>query len=135
MKRMQKALLAISAVCLATQLSAVNDPGFSLRNKSPKDIFIEIKSGNQPKRTAKLLSGGLLVHKIDLIESTSLVIQQVSGGAVYRYGFTVGKSLYLNWDGIRLYPQRGPLSGLTGKTDEGYPLKNNVKERDIFQTM
>lgn len=133
MKQLKNRVLGVGALCLTAAMSAVDNPGFALRNKSDVIVSVKVKNGAAPAKSFMLPSGGLSTFKIDITQSTTVTIGNTKGMLIAEYGFTVGKTLYLNWND-KIYPQRGPLMGLTSKTDEGYPLKNNVQERDIFRT-
>jgi hypothetical protein len=46
-----------------------------------------------------------------------------------------GKTKYVTWNPSKspfLYPQTGPLMGMTGKSDSGYPLSNNLAQSQII---
>ncbi|MBA3751835.1 hypothetical protein H0X06_03510 [Candidatus Dependentiae bacterium] len=50
------------------------------------------------------------------------------------YHFKPGKSIYVTLDkNGELRPQSGPLKGITGKTEAGFPLKNIVKKDEILR--
>lgn len=56
------------------------------------------------------------------------------GDKLVCYKFTPGKTVYIRVKGkmgdIEFGPQTGPLLGLKGKTERGYPLGSNVKKGD-----
>jgi hypothetical protein len=116
------------------------DPNFSLHNKSSKTIWIEINNGRGLWESAKALvmteADGILPDRfydktIDISKKTELAIYDNNKKVLAKVTFPLNKTIYINWDGATVYPQRGPLKGLTGKTDKKYSLKNNVKKGEI----
>lgn len=128
------AVMGISAVVHAV------DPGFSLHNKSNGAIAVVVDNGTSTFGKLKsfimteadtVLKDRFFDKQIDLSKKTTLSIFDKNGNAFYKAEFPLNKTIYVNWDGTKLYHQRGPLKGLTGKTDAGYSLKNNVKDIEI----
>lgn len=137
MKRLYMMLAMVAGAGLSSALSLAKtqaDPGFSLRNKTNNDVIVKVNNfslvGGQV--IERVRPGNLLVARIDISSPSSMVVFSAQKVPLFSYSFTPGKTLYLNWGATEgLYPQRGPLKGLTKKTDEGYPLKNNIKSADI----
>lgn len=136
--------LAIISICLmsaGTAQSMNQAPGFSIHNKSNKRILVEVKNniGLFDKMKAAVMTEAVEMavdafydKKIDITKKTEVVLYAVdTKQPVSKATFSPNKTIFINWDGQKIYPQRGPLKGLTGKTDKGYSLKNNVSARDI----
>jgi hypothetical protein len=145
--------------------------GFSLRNKSGKDIYVTAENDSL-LRGSNIASQFLQKHfgepdlyllknnkfldlQLNIEKPTKLTLYDCASldgcdikkaRKVIQATFTPNKTIYINWDGSKLYKQRGPLKGLGGKvkdagepitnliphaTDQGYNLSNNVDDNDI----
>ena len=142
-------VLFISSPSLATVQYSMNEGknttniGFSLHNKGSHAIYIDVrnekgleKAGNFLKNLVQkeadtVLKDRFLDKPIDISKDTTLIIYNKDGKEIYKATFTKNKTIYINWDGSKLYPQRGPLKGLTKATDAGYSLRKNVIQSDI----
>lgn len=119
---------------------AKDDPMFTLRNKSNNDVYVVVG----PEIEGITIQGHVqckLAHLGKLLEA-----KQYSTGyniilykdmfckvPIYKAKLMNGKNAYLNWDGKKLYPQKGPYLGITGKTDEGYSLKENITNIKVLE--
>lgn len=129
------------ALCGATARPMSNEPGFSLHNKSNKKILVQVQNnvGIVDKLKSGLVIEGVEVapnafydKKIDITKKTTMTLYTIENQRpYYRATFSLNKTIYVNWDGQKLYHQKGPLMGIMGKTDRGYSLKNNIADNDI----
>lgn len=117
-------------------------PGFEIYNKASTIITVRLVIGGTTQ-TAMVLPQQKFEFRIDLntpvrleLYDRGLTRQEVSSARPQR---TVsisapGKTKYLTWNPAKspyLYPQTGPLMGLLGKSESGYPLAINLKQSDI----
>jgi hypothetical protein len=116
-----------------------------------ESLFIEKRSG-QPDLYQ--LSGHMFLDlelniekptKLTLYDCTSLDSCDITKARkLIQATFTPNKTIYINWDGSKLYQQRGPLKSSGGKlkdtakampianaTEQGYDLSNNIDDSDI----
>lgn len=129
---------------MQTAVAADMGPGFSLHNKSKSFIYVRILNDPSFLDKAKKLvfdeGSGVLSQAfhdktIDISKSTELTIFNRDGKVLFEANFKPNKTIYVNWDDQhtpKLYPQRGPLLGVTKKTDKGYSLEKNVTQTDIL---
>ena len=117
------------------------EPTFHLKNKSTDTIQIDIKQDNTSLTGLKSVAkDGDLELTLDTSKPTFLEIHvcpnigQCYMGDHDTFIATVkaGKKVYLKFDGKSLVPQQG--STKTGKTTQGYDIKDNVTKRDISVT-
>lgn len=116
--------------------------GFSLQNKSGKEVYIQLVNGNALQRFGQKLSGNIerladgavAEMPLDTSKDTTLTLYRNNQGQAEKIvtaSFAKGKTIYINWDGKTLYKQKGPLGGLTNVNDNCYSLENNVSDADI----
>ncbi len=129
--------------------------GFSLHNKSSKTLYVTVENDSLIKEKGvsgflqktfggpnmyRVLKGAFLDLPLNIAKSTKLTLYDCSSldecdtssaRIIKRVTFTPNKTMYINWDGSKIYKQQGPLKGLTKATDKGYELNNNVIESDI----
>ncbi|MBA3954529.1 J domain-containing protein [Candidatus Dependentiae bacterium] len=140
-------LLVTTALLFFYSSSGKADANFELWNKLSTPIYYSLgKSTINPKDEAKnydllkLDSTKYTYATLDLNKKNQLILSlqepQINKPlSVYLYEFTPGKTIYVRATAennkLVFGPQSGPLFGLRGKTERGYPLGNNVKESDI----
>lgn len=114
-----------------------DNPNASVQNKSGKTIWLFVSSFlYAPKQEVpvrvKVLNNEFYDTTVDnplKVPIGITVFDEDNKKKLYNAMLppTPKKTLYVIWDGTRLYPQ----SGSAGKTERGYPLDNNVTEREI----
>jgi hypothetical protein len=131
----------------STAIWAKKDPGFSLHNKAGKAIWVTVNNdqslgkkveGFFTTKANKVTNKAFYDKDIKTNKETELIVFDDNENELVKATFTKDMTIYVNWDGKKLYPQRGPLKGVLGKvskklglTDQGYSLANNVTEDDI----
>ena len=129
-------LLFIVGSAMGAQDMGAQDFGFELINKTKATAYIDLENAgeliakNLPVGPGDTSAPWVIIAK----EPTKLSISYVGdkGAEVEKsYTFTPGKTIYVTLDEKGLRPQTGPLRGLTGRTETGFSLKNNVGKRDI----
>lgn len=128
------------------QCIQAKDPNFSFHNKSKKVVYVQVINGFKGKLVSFMLTDTIAVlpdkfcdlpykdiKDIDITKDTFVRIYDKDQTQLAGAKFAKNKTIYINWDGKDIYPQRGPLKGLKNKTDKGYSTKNNVKKTDIFE--
>lgn len=116
--------------------------GFSLHNKANNAIYITVEnSTSNKKKLTRVIRGAFFEAEMNISQPTTLTIYDCkdldscnpgSSRVAYRATFTKNKTIFINWDGAKVYKQRGPLLGATGVTDHDYDLANNVEASDIL---
>lgn len=107
---------------------------FSFVNKSPSRVTIKLANkslGTAGESVAILNASQVYESTLDLTSKTSLNILDSKQNKLAQLNFAQGKTIYINWDGNKAYPQKGPLGGLSGMTDACYSLEKNVQNFDI----
>lgn len=132
----------------ADLLKKTQGPGFELFNKASHTISIAVLiDGNLT--TADIASGSKFLKDVDVSKTIRLGIYNkptkgistafLSGAitpqpdAIYDLN-AAGKTKYITYNPSKspaLYPQTGPLMGLRGKTESGYPLGSNLSQSQI----
>lgn len=123
---------------------ALSAPTFSLHNKSTKAIEAVITPKGKSDQKLSLEPGKFadIVELYDTsdkkIRNLNVTILDENKKVVYVASITPTEdkpqTIYINWNPGRtppLYPQQGPFSGFTGKTDLGYSTKNNISSENI----
>lgn len=132
--------------------------GFSLHNKSSQQIFVTVENDSLIKEKGvsgflqktfggpslyRVAKGAFLDLSLNIAKPTKLTLYDCSSldqcdtsnaRIISKVTFTPNKTIYINWDGKKVYKQRGPLKGITQATDKGYDLANNVETSDIKTT-
>jgi hypothetical protein len=115
-------------------------PNFSLHNKSAEMIYVSVTSmPSNPavayERTPVDPNDFYDDRFVDLNKINIVTIYNRFNTVIAKARFPRDKTIYINFDSnlnpSSIYPQRGKLKGLTGNTEQGYPLKNNVTASDI----
>jgi len=128
---MKSLFIAACTVLMTGSITAqATDPGFEVQNKSDT-IFVKIKNDDKFVTTVKAEKEKTASFNIDTRKETVLYIYKSNPTdpsiAPFRvYKIKVGKTIYVTWNNDSLYPETGPMKGLTGNTKTGYSLKNNV---------
>lgn len=127
-----------------------------VQNKlAPVIPFIEAKEIEEEIQGPKIIEGGYVspysknipapreLTKKDLFynkninwqKPTTVFIFDENGTLIYAANIKADHTIYVHWDGKKLYPQRGPHYGigLENKTDLGYPLDKNVSTKHIVE--
>ncbi len=130
--------------------------GLSVYNKSGKTAFISVDNKSMGKQDLisgftrwltnetpvyQVADGSILNIELDIAQPTTVTFYDCtdldtcdpfSKAKLGSFKFTKGKTIYINWptDG-KVYPQRGPMFGLTRRTNMCYSLSNNVAQSDI----
>lgn len=129
--------------------------GFSLHNKSNKTIYVTVDNDSLVKEKGvegflqktfggpavrRVLKGAFLDLPLNTAKETIVTLYDCDSldsceasakNILYKATFPKNKTIYINWAQNKLYKQQGPLKGITGATDNGYDLKNNVGDGDI----
>lgn len=138
----------VSFAGTAELLKKIQGPGFEVFNKASNPITITIFMDGAFLRYADIGSNQKFLLNIDVNKPMQLGIYnqktKISTGTFSRditpapqYLYTLnapGKTKYLTWNPAKspsLYPQTGPLMGLLGKSDSGYPLSSNLTQGQI----
>src|SRR5579872_1226447 len=126
-------------------LKQIQGPGFELFNKASQTISIALII-NGKLTTSDVASGQKFVKTVDLKDSirlgifdkktanisTALITGAITPQPDRIYELNAsGKTKYVTWNPAKapyLYPQTGPFMGLTGKTESGYPLGDNLQQ-------
>ncbi len=125
------AALGVAAILSVSALAA--DPGFSLHNKSKTKIVAKVLNGDSMTEK-ELKADDFFDRPIDTKKTTMLIIIDTNGNPIYYASFRKDKTIYINWDNThqpKIYPQKGPFLGLTGRTFKGYNNKNNIAPSEI----
>ena len=156
MNNIKKVLLSFS-VLLITQtsytgtsglLKKIQGPGFELFNKASNTITVTIFINDKFAETRDVAPQGKLTKTIDLNQpiqigiynkvtkiTTGFFSREITPNPDYFFELDAsGKTKYVTWNPAKspsLYPQTGPLMGLMGKTESGYPLSDNLKKEQI----
>jgi hypothetical protein len=139
----------LSIILLVSQtLCIAHDLTFELFNKSEKALqwtLVKVNPYKKDDRRTIILRGDLPSGQKGYLPSQQenetafeapLLFLCISRHSIdYCYDIaSPGKTKYLTWNPTKkpyLYPQAGSLMGLTGKTESGLPLKNNVNPSEI----
>lgn len=108
-------------------------------NKDPKTAIIADIGPSKKFSTTINLNDEILLcvfKKQTPITSVSSISDITQKKPNYVYVINApGKTKYVSFNTAKaphwVYPQTGTLMGLTGKSDSGYSLKNNIKESDL----
>lgn len=131
--------LLFYVVCASLHASTRPGINFSMHNKTAKEITIWVLNGNRQAWTF-VPAGQFVDLPTNTEEKTTIALYATGWNPSGRPSITYqaahveiapGTTVYVNWDGKKIYPQRGPFLGLTGKTDRGYSTENNVKLSSI----
>lgn len=119
-------------------------PGFEVYNKENQHVFIKIMIDKKDFSASiwktkedeySIKPGGKLEKDIDTSKNIDIIIYDSSKHKMLWYKLNAPeKTKYLTWNPAKnppLYPQTGPFLGLTGKSDSGYPLNNNINQSQI----
>jgi hypothetical protein len=120
-------------------------PNVSLHNKSGKKIWVALANGGFQRLTSLIASDTYRVNNngnfektIDLSKETVLTIYSDKNNEpdkeIYQATFPTNQTLYIKWKDNKLVSQLGVLKGhkkSLNKTQEGYPLANNVDTPEI----
>lgn len=130
-----KSGFAEKAAQLKEKAANLTKVGFIITNKSPNNIKVTLYNHSVSKLgvyTDEIAPKETLSVEEDISVPTFVKIVDAKANKTNFYDITAqDKTIYVHWDGTRLYPQKGPLNGLLGVTDNCYNLKNNVKTNDI----
>jgi len=131
--KMKMFLLSIICGTLAAQ-----GVGFQLINKTKGSAYLTLRNGEESIiNDAPVQKGSTtLPYFIDTKKPTELEVSYLDGSGIEtsrKYNFTLGKTIFVTLDGKGLRPQTGPMHGLKGRTESGFPKKNNVSRSDIKQ--
>jgi hypothetical protein len=129
-------------------LKKTQGPGFELYNKAAQTISVAVLIDGQLS-TADVAPSGKFLKDVDTSKTIRLGIYNkptkgistafISGAitpqpdVVYELK-APGKTKYVTYNPSKssaLYPQTGPLMGLKGKTESGYPLGSNLQQGQI----
>lgn len=155
MKIRTNAAFAAILACTAIFAAKAADPGFHVKNKSGKTIWVAVTNGDDiltkfgggRKRVDNSKSFGATIdpqketilgiytsdpRKVSYTKETPFFGKEkmvIKPKPDYVYTFITGKTAYVKWTpDKKLLPQKGTFYG---KTTAGYPLKNNVQPGDI----
>ena len=141
---------AQKAGALNQQLST-KDPGFEILNKSTTSINYTVSLGDTAQANTITKSGTVPAGSPDKSTPKSETVGKflfaklnikTSDGKTYNFIIKPQrKTLYLTWNPAKtpsLYPQTGPLNGMTGSNESGYPIgfmgSTNVQKNEIAVT-
>ena len=146
MKNFKRIALLIGFFAVNTVVAI--DPGFEIINKATQPISIALVVNGQLTNTtvgagkkfatstpvSDVIQFGIYEKQTDNVtlhpSSGSLMPQPTR---IYTLN-APGKTKYITWNPAKspnLYPQTGTFMGLTGKSDSGYSLKNNMTQSQI----
>ncbi|HLJ31836.1 MAG TPA: hypothetical protein VKU36_05330 [Candidatus Babeliales bacterium] len=138
----------ISQAGTSALLKKVQGPGFELFNKAPNTITVTVFIDNKFSETRDVAPQGKLLKNIDVNQpiqigiynqvtkiSTGFLSREITPQPDYFYEINApGKTKYVTWNPAKspsLYSQTGPLMGLMGKTESGYPLSDLTKQEIV----
>jgi hypothetical protein len=124
------------------------DPGFEIVNKATQPISIVLVVNGQltnttvaagKKFTTSTPLNDVIQFGIYEKQTDNVTLHPSSGSLMPQptriYTLNApGKTKYITWNPAKspnLYPQTGTFMGLTGKSDSGYSLKNNMSQSQI----
>lgn len=133
----------LAMLCFTSSVWA--DPGFHIKNKSNATIYVDVHEASILSKIKSsfvteantVLKGRTYEKKMDSSKGMIIEIYENKDKLLCKVKIPKHKTAYINWDGTKLYPQRGALWGRLGqitgdpKTTEGYSLKNNVTESEF----
>jgi hypothetical protein len=138
-------LLAMQSAFAGTTelLKSMQGPGFELYNKASQTITVGLVIDGKFIDSKPVGAGQKFLKDIDTKGTVRIGIfntapknisADLSGAsAIYEIN-APGKTKYVTYNPSKspsLYPQTGPLMGLKGKTDFGYPLSSNLQQSQI----
>lgn len=130
-------------------LKKTQGPGFELFNKASHTISVALLIEGQLS-TQDVTSGSKFLKDVDVSKpmrlgiynkptkgiSTALLSGAITPQPDFVYELNAsGKTKYVTYNPSKnpaLYPQTGPLMGITGKSDSGYPLGSNLSQSHII---
>ena len=129
-------------------LKSIQGPGFEMYNKATNPITITIFIDGAFDRFADINANGKFVKDIDTKKpmqvgiydkvtkiATGTFSREITPAPKALYNLNApGKTKYLTWNPAKstaLYPQTGTFMGLSGKSDSGYPLSDNISQSQI----
>lgn len=123
---------------LSLNAKTPSDATFEFVNKLDFPVYISMGSGTTNPLELNVIAikkGGTTYARLDINKPTKLFVSLQREGAGTLYEFPNGKTIYvrIKKDGssITFGPQTGRLMGLSGETESGLSLKNNVRKSDI----
>lgn len=133
----------LAILCFTASVWA--DPGFHIKNKSNATIYVDVHDAGILSKMKSFFvteantvrSGQMKGVEIDTKDGMIIKIYENKDKLLCKVKIPKHKTAYINWDGTKLYPQRGALWGRLGqitgdpKTTEGYSLKNNVTAKKL----
>ena len=146
---MKNYIALLLVLVTVSALGAQDYPVFELWNKTDKPLYFvaggeKTKALNQAlfsRPLIKLAAGKRAILKennalVDKDKYTNVIITQNPNDSLVEY-YTINSGTYM-WLRVKeengkvvFGPQTGPLNGLQGETERGYPLNKNVKSSDI----
>jgi len=126
-------------------LKKIQGPGFEIFNKATNPITVTLFVNDKFMRTRDVAHQGKFEENIDVNQpiqigiynkvtkiSTGFISREITPSPDYFYEINApGKTKYVTWNPAKspsLYSQTGPLMGLTGKTESGYPVSKLTGE-------
>lgn len=133
MKIIATILFAISGVAFTEDV-----PPFLIQNRHLKDIEVVFDaSGSNSFRALKGTIKANGYAKPPLLDGEQLTLWIGSEKKIHMCLMTKkkGQTIYLSFnpnDSTHpVHPQKGPMLGFTGKTDQGYSTKNNISQSQV----
>jgi hypothetical protein len=132
-------------------LKSIQGPGFELYNKAPQTISVALLIDGKLVEAKNVGTMQKFLKTIDLkntvrigifnkqLPPTNISTGLLSGAitpqpdAIYELN-APGKTKYVTYNPAKtphLYPQTGTFMGLSGKSDSGYPLGDNLQQSQI----
>jgi hypothetical protein len=138
----------ISHTGTSALLKKVQGPGFELFNKAPNDITVTVFIDNKFSETRNVAPQGKFLKTIDVNQpiqvgiydqvtkvSTGFLSREITPQPNHFYEIKApGKTKYVTWNPAKspsFYSQTGPLLGLMGKTESGYPLSSLTRQEIV----
>lgn len=126
--------------CIVLQAKTPEDATFELVNKLDLPVYFSLGCGINPLKLnlVKLNKHSTTYARIDTTKKTQLFISLQPEGAGTLYTFKPGKTIFvrIKQEGNTFIfgPQTGKYLGLSGKTESGLSLANNVKASEISES-
>ncbi|HLW72779.1 MAG TPA: hypothetical protein VKR54_01905 [Candidatus Babeliales bacterium] len=131
-------------------LKSMQGPGLEIYNKSTNAITVTIFMNGTFTQKADISPNQKFAKDIDTKQSLQIGIydpkttistgtfsREITPAPKYFYEINAsGKTKYLSWNPTKstpLYPQTGTFMGLSGKSDSGYPLSDNISQGQIVK--